>query len=223
MHTWLISWPTLRWMAVALYTVTLSACSSLNSVMGGSSEQDALHALQWTYAADGIRIAVTADPQLNQSGSEPHNLVLTVVQMADPNAYTAAVSTKDKLSSLLLANSPPPGMLALNRVFISPGEHRTITLPRVEKAQYVGLALGYYHLDPSRSARLYRIGVEVDSSGLIVKTRHATPQPLTIDLRLGPSGIQESPGTRTPPVRLTKPQAGPVAPAGATSTPVTQP
>ena len=199
MHPWLTSWLTLRWMTAALCALALSACSSLNSMMGGSSEQDALHALQWTYAADGIQIAITADPQLNQSGSEPHNLMLAVVQMADPNAYTAAVSTKDKLSSLLLASSPPPGMLALNRVFISPGEHRTITLPRVEKAQYVGLVLGYYHLDPSRSARLYRIGVEVDSSGLIIKTRNATPEPLSIDLRLGASGIQESPGTRTPP------------------------
>src|SRR5690606_19696055 len=50
MHTWLISRLTLRWGITALCALALSACSSLNSMMGGSSEQDALHALQWTYA-----------------------------------------------------------------------------------------------------------------------------------------------------------------------------
>src|SRR3546814_18001742 len=87
--------------------------------------------------------------------------------MADPNAFTAATANSAKLTALLLADSPPPGMLALNRVFVSPGEQRTITLPRVAKAQYVGLAAGYYHLDPPRRVRLYRIGVAVGSSGII--------------------------------------------------------
>ena len=201
-----------RLLPAALCIGVLASCSSLNSMMGGSSEQDALKALKWTYAADGVQIALMADPHLNQSTDQPHTLALTVVQMADPNAFTAATANSAKLTTLLLADSPPPGMLALNRVFVSPGEQRTITLARVEKAQYVGLAAGYYHLDPARSARLYRIGVEVDSSGIIVTTRQAAPEPLKIDLRLGASGIQESPGAGAPPVTLTKPKAGPVPP-----------
>lgn len=212
-----------RLLPAALCVGALAACSSLNSMMGGSSEQDALKALKWTYAADGVQIAVTADPHLNQSADQPHTLAVAVVQMEDPNAFTAATANSAKLTSLLLGSSPPPGMLALNRVFISPGEQRTITLARVEKAQYVGLAAGYYHLDPARSVRLYRIGVEVDSSGIIVTTRNATPEPLKIDLRLGPDGIQEAPGTRTPPVPLTKPQAGPVPPPAPAAAPAGQP
>ncbi|WP_255592893.1 type VI secretion system lipoprotein TssJ [Bordetella sp. BOR01] len=212
-----------RLLPAALCVGALASCSSLNSMMGGSSEQDALKALKWTYAADGVQLAVTADAHLNQSTDQPHTLAVAVVQMEDPNAFTAATSNSAKLTALLLANSPPPGMLALSRVFISPGEQRTITLPRVEKAQYVGLAAGYYHLDTARSVRLYRIGVEVDSSGIIVTTRNAAPEPLKIDLRLGPDGIQESPGTRTPPVPLTKPQAGPVAPPATTPAPTTPP
>ena len=215
-----------RRLFAALCLLSLAACSSLNSMMGGTSEQDALRALQWRYAKDGVQIVVQADPHLNQSGNEPHNLVLAVMQLADPTAYAAATASSDKLSSLLLATSPPSGMLALERLFISPGESRTITLPRVEKAQYIGLALGYYHLDPARSTRLYRIGVDIDSSGLLIKTRSAAPQTLTIDLRLGPDGIEASPDTPTPPVTLTKPTAGPVTPDGepsAQSTPIHEP
>lgn len=164
--------------------------------MGGSSKQDALHALQWRYAADGVQIAVTADPRLNYSGNEPHNLLLAIMQLADPTAYAAATGSSEKLSALLLATHPPPGMLALERIFISPGETRTITLPRVENAQYIGLALGYYHLDPARSTRLYPVGVDIDASGWFVKTRRAVPEPLFITLQLGPDGIEASSDAR---------------------------
>jgi len=215
-----ISSYTHRLLLAASCIVALSSCSSLNSMMGGSSEQDALRAMQWSYAADGVQIEIMADAHLNQSDNEPHNLLLAVMQMADPNPFTSATSTTNQLSSLLLSDSPSPGMLALNRLFISPGEQRTITLPRVEKAQYVSVALGYYHLDPARSTRLYRIGVDVDSSGILIKTRNAAPEPLTIHLRLGADGIQDSPAARTPPVTLIKPQAGPMAsPAEATAVP----
>lgn len=213
----------LRLLPAALCVGMLASCSSLNSMMGGSSEQSALKDLKWSYAADGVQIAVTADPQLNRSTDQPHTLALTVVQLADPNAFTAATANTAKLTALLLADSPPSGMLALNRVFVSPGDKRTVTLPRVEKAQYVGLAAGYYHLDPARSARLYRIGVEMDSSGIIVTSRSASPEPLQIDLRLGTDGIQESPGVGAPPVTLTKPKAGPVPAPASAPAPATTP
>jgi type VI secretion system VasD/TssJ family lipoprotein len=194
--------------------VALAACSSMNSMMGGTSEEDALKALKWNYAADGVQIAISADPHLNQSTGEPHTLALSVVQMEDPSAFAPYAANQAKLSTLLLAGSPPPGLLSLDRIFVSPGETRTVTLPRVEKAKYVGLAAGYYHLDPTRSARLYRIGVEVDSSGVVIKTRNASPEPLKIDLHLGSDAILESPGTRTPPVTPVRPVAGQVPATG---------
>jgi type VI secretion system VasD/TssJ family lipoprotein len=192
--------------------LVLSSCSSLNSMLGGNSETDALKAMKWTYAADGVQIAVTADPKLNQSDGQPHTLAMTVVQMEDPSVFAPYSTSSSKMSTLLLADAPPPGLLALNRVFITPSENQTITLPRVEKAKYVGLVTGYYHLDPARSARLYQIGVEVDSSGIVVKTRNASPEPLKIDLRLGSDGIVDSPGTRTPPVEPVRPKGGLVSP-----------
>src|SRR3546814_3654893 len=87
-------------------------------------------------------------------------LALTIVQMETPNAFTDQTASAAKLKNLLLAQSPPKGMLSLERVFIAPGEKRKLQFVRVEKAQYVGLIAGYNHLDPARSARLYRIGVQ---------------------------------------------------------------
>jgi type VI secretion system VasD/TssJ family lipoprotein len=197
-----------RMLPAVLCGVALSSCSSLNSMMGGNSETDALKAMKWTYAADGVQVAITADPQLNQSTGQPHTLALTVVQMEDPSVFAPYAANSARMSTLLLADSPPQGLLSLDRIFVSPGENRTVTLPRVEKAKYVGLVTGYYHLDPARSARLYQIGVEVDSSGIVVKTRNASPEPLKIDLRLGADGIQEAPGTRTPPVEPVRPTGG---------------
>jgi type VI secretion system VasD/TssJ family lipoprotein len=192
--------------------VALSSCSSMNSMMGGNSESDALKAMKWTYAGDGVQIAVAADPKLNQSNAQPHTLAMTVVQMEDPSVFAPYSTSSSKMSALLLADAPPPGLLSLNRIFVTPAENQTIVLPRVEKAQYVGLVTGYYHLDPARSARLYQIGVEVDSSGIIIKNRNASPEPLKIDLRLGPDGILDSPGTRTPPVEPVRPKGGLVSP-----------
>lgn len=202
---------------VASCVVALTACGSVNSMLGGNSEKEALQEMKWSYAPDGLQIKVKADPLLNEAGGQPHMLAVVVVQLEVPNAFTAMTSDSDKLRELLLAPGPSQGMLALDRVFIAPGDQRTLTLPRVEKAQYIGLAAGYNHLDPARSTRLYQVGVHVDSSGLVVKKRTAAPDALAIELHLGPESILGAPGSRAAPVEPVKPQGGPYPPADASS------
>ncbi|NYT85137.1 type VI secretion system lipoprotein TssJ [Pollutimonas harenae] len=199
-----------RLLVVAACSLLLAAC--------GTSEKDALKEMKWSYSDDGVQIQVQAAPALNQVQGQPHMLTLAVVQMEDPNGFTALTANAAKLKTLLLSDSPPQGVLSIKRIFIAPGEVRNLTLERVEKAQYIGLAAGYDHLDPARCTRLYRIGVEVDSSGIIVKSRTAVPEPLRIQLRLGPEGIQESPGSKLEPVEPTKPKAG-LVPAAAPTQP----
>src|SRR3546814_18960708 len=100
-------------------------------------------------------------------------------------------------------------MLSLERVFIAPGEKRKLQFVRVEKAQYVGLIAGYNHLDPARSARLYRIGVQVDSPGMFLKPRQASHEPLRLELRLGPDNIQGPPSNTAAHATPTNHQGGP--------------
>lgn len=187
----------------------LAGCSS--SMLGGSSKADALKDMKWSYGADGVQIAVRADPQLNRSDGQPHTLALTVIQLADPSAFTPYTKDPVKLAQLLLANSAPTGVLSLQRFFIAPNAQQTLSLPRAENAKYVGLATGYYHLDPPRDTRLYRIGVDVDSTGFLVKNHNATPAPIKIDLILGADSILDSPDTRPQEVPPTEPKAGVVS------------
>src|SRR5690606_6723536 len=192
----------------------LAGCGSVNSMLGGNSEQDALKDMKWTYAEDGFQVDIQADPRLNEAAGQPHVLALAVVQMDDPSAFTALTASADALRTLLLAESPPQGTLSLQRLYIAPGEKRPLQLVRVENAKYVGVVAGYDHLEPARSARLYRIGVQVTSSGLVVKKRTATPEPLKISLLLGPAGILDSPSGKAQPVDPVKPEAGLVTEPG---------
>ena len=209
----------LRAAAVLCCVSALSACSS--SMLGGSSKEDALKALKWTYGADGIQIDVRANPQLNLSEGQAHTLALTVVQFADPTVFTPYSSDSAKLTQLLLANSAPVGMLSLQRLFIAPGEQGSISVPRAENAKYVGLAAGYYHLDAPRNTRLYRIGVDIESSGFLIKNHNATPTPLKIDLLLGPNSILDAPDSRIPSITPTQPEAGLVPNKAATDSETT--
>lgn len=201
-----------RLLACVVASAGLMACSTVNSMFGGNSEKQALQEMKWAYAPDGLQIQVEADPALNEVDGQPHMLAVVIVQLEAPNAFTALTADSEKLRSLLLAPGPSQGMLSLDRVFIAPGEQRTLVLPRVEKAQYIGLAAGYNHLDPARSTRLYQVGVHVDSSGLIIKTRTAAPDALAIDLHLGPESVQGAPGTKPLPVDPVKPRGGPYPP-----------
>ncbi|HLV27954.1 MAG TPA: type VI secretion system lipoprotein TssJ, partial [Burkholderiaceae bacterium] len=51
----------------------------------------------------------------------------------------------------------------------------------------------------------------------VVKKRTAAPDPLAIELHLGPESILGAPGSRAAPVEPVKPQGGPYPPVDASS------
>ncbi|WP_174769899.1 type VI secretion lipoprotein TssJ [Paraburkholderia hayleyella] len=207
-------------------TLLLGGCGAVNGMLGGNSETKALSQLKWAYAADGLKIVWQADAHLNEAEGQPHALALVAVQMEDPAAFTAYAGATDKLAELLAASVPPPGFLSLTPFFVQPGAQGSITLPRMEKAQYVGIVAGYYGFDPARIVRLYRIGVQVDTHGWVVKTRSAAPVPLQVTLVLGRDGLDGTQqGIAAKPPALTKPPAaGEVPlPTGAPAAPVVAP
>ncbi|WJF89267.1 type VI secretion lipoprotein TssJ [Paraburkholderia bonniea] len=198
----------------------LTACSSVNGMLGGSSQAKALSQLKWAYAADGLKLVWQADPQLNESEGQPHALALVAVQMEDPATFIAYAGSTDKLAELLAASVPPQGFLALNPVFVQPGTKGSVTLPRMEKAKYVGIVAGYYGFDPARIVRLYQIGVQVQSSGWVVKSRTAAPAPLEITLMLGRDGLAGTgQGVASAPPPLTQPPVAGQVPLPAAAAP----
>jgi type VI secretion system VasD/TssJ family lipoprotein len=199
-----------QWLIVALMSAGLLGCGS----SGPTPEQTALSNLKWSYAENAIQLNLTADKGLNQYDGQAHNLLLVVAQFDSANAFSTYTSSSQQLSSLLLMTTPPAGMIGINRIFVDPGEVKSISLPRLEGTKMVGVAVGYAHLDPLRSAKLYQIGVDVSSTGFFSKTWTAEPQPLVINLALGTDALSTGPDIKaTPPAAA--PKAGEVPLPGA--------
>jgi len=182
----------------------LAGCSSHEP----TPEQTALTNMKWSYAENDVQLNVTAGNDLNQYDGQSHNLMLVVVQFDQPNAFANYTGSSQQLSTLLLSDSAPPGLIGLTRVFVEPGETKTLTIPRLEGAKMVGVAAGYAHLDPTRSAKLYQIGVDVTSTGFFSKTWAAQPQPIAIDLLLGADALLRGKDSKLALPVPTQPKAG---------------
>lgn len=215
----------MRGVLLLMLAVSMAGCSLFKT----KSKQDALKDIEWAYDKAGIELRVRAQPDLNQSGGQPHTLLMSVIQMEDPSAFEPHISGPDSLAALLLAETAPGGLLTLQKYYIEPGSERTIRLARVEKARYVALVLGYQHLDPARSTRLYQIGADLDYSGLLLREYQAAPEPLHIDVLLGAESVQDSLTARQREPEAVQPAGGlmvplktPAAPKPAPSEPTVE-
>lgn len=194
-----------------LLLVSLAGCGMFK----GKSKTDALKDIEWTYQKEGIEVHVRAEDGLNHWGGQAHTLLMAVIQLEEPGALDPHIAGPDQFAQLLLAETAPNGLLTMQKYFIEPGTQRTIRLARVEKARYVALALGYQHLDPERSTRLYQIGADLEYSGLVLRDYRAGPQPLRIDVLLGAEGVQDSLTMRRSEPDPVQPAAGLVVPGTA--------
>ena len=170
----------------AALLLALAGCSSINATLGGNSEQEALGKVVWNYAENAITLHTVADPRLNEHDAQSHTLVLAVVQSADANAFISLLADSAAVAKLLETGKPMAGLLAVDRFIVKPGERATNKLSRAQFAQYFGIIPGYFQLEPKRNARFFPFGVQVESKGVMVKTRTAAPAPLVVRLDLGP-------------------------------------
>jgi len=171
--------------------VTLGGCatvSGMNSLLGGNSEKEAKEAVVWSHADDAVVVEVTAEKMLNVFDGISHTLALNVVQAGETNAIQALVKDPARLQ-LAMQTGDAPGTASFERFVIEPGTFRTIRIDRAEKARYVAVIAAYYQGATARNARMFRVGVDVKTEGLVVKTRTAKPSPLAIRMRLGPSAL----------------------------------
>ena len=185
----------------------LAGCGTVNSLMGGNSEAEAKAALEWSYAPGAISIDLRSDPRLNLHDDAPHTLVLAIVQTIDPNLFKALLADETAVARLLATGQSTPPMTAVERVIVEPGRTRTIRLDRAQMAQYFGVIAGYYQLDPVSNARLFKIPVEIKSSGLVVKNRTAAPAPQRVNLVLGAERVMAAEQI-SPPVVAAEQTAG---------------
>ena len=190
----------------------LAACTLLFGCASQrvTPEQQALNELKWDYAENAIVLNFSASKDLNQYAGQSHNLLVVITQFDQANAIAPYIAGPQQLSNLLLMESAPAGLISLTRVFLQPGETKTLRLARLEGTKMVGVAAGYAHLDPARSFKLYQIGVDMTSSGLLKKTWKATLRPIAIDLLMAADTVLRSQQSRLDPVPVVQPKEGEV-------------
>ncbi|MGI4814935.1 MAG: type VI secretion system lipoprotein TssJ [Janthinobacterium lividum] len=178
-----------RGVACITTSLLLTSCS----MFGGNSADDALKALQWSYAANAITLQLDASADLNQHDGAPHTVSLAVVQTADASTFAQLTDSPEALAQLLSNDSTPDQALDVQRLFVAPSAQSQIKLARAAGARFVGVVAGFYQLDPKNSTRSYAIATVVHSTGWLAKHRTAEPAPLTIALHLGRAAILNLP------------------------------
>ncbi len=174
------------WMLMLL--VGLAGCG----VTGPSKEdkQDKAKAeVKWPYAQNAIMVELASDTDLNFYANRAHTLVLGVLQLEDEKAFPKLLTQPSDLTKALTSGNLPAGVLQLDRYVVSPDARLLLEIDRVQDAKFVGIVAGYYQFDASRSARYFRIPLNMESSGVITKDYKAEPAVLALRLALGSQRI----------------------------------
>jgi len=99
------------------------------------------------------------------------------------------------IRKLLACDRFDKSVVHYERRFVNPGSNATLSLDRAEGAQFMGVAAGYYDLQPGLVTRTWQFPLKVDQEGsLFWKSDVYSPGTLTMDLLLGPISIQRMGG-----------------------------
>ncbi len=145
---------------------------------------------EWTYEKDAIKLHIKADEKLNADEDEAHTLLLCVYQLQDPNAFNQLSGDQDGLYKLLECGLFGAGAASAKRLIIQPGQVVDVAMDRAEGARYVAVVAGYYILDKNRMLKILEIPVAVAKKGFIKKTITQKPQPMNIEIILGPQQLK---------------------------------
>jgi type VI secretion system VasD/TssJ family lipoprotein len=179
---------TLSGLLLALFAVLLSGCG-LTGPSKEDKQEKAKAVVKWPYAKNGIMIELAADIDLNFYANRAHTLVLGVLQLDDEKAFPKLLTQPAELMKSLSTGNLPAGVLQLDRYVVSPDARLLVEIDRVQDAKFVGIVAGYYRFDAVRSARYFRIPLNIQSSGIITKDYKAEPAVLALRLALGSQRI----------------------------------
>lgn len=172
-----------------LSLVVLAGCSSVTGGSTKEKQEKAKAVVTWPYAKDAIKIELSSDVDLNFYANRSHTLVLGVLQFDDEKTFPKLLTKPTELAKFLATGNLPKGVLQFDRYVVKPDARILMQVDRVQNAQFVGVIAGYYQFDPARSARYFRIPLNMDSSGLVFKDYKAEPAILALRLALGAQRI----------------------------------
>lgn len=168
----------------------LACALALLWVMGGCAHKPDPEPT-WGYGPKGVKITYKAVKLLNAYEDKPHALLMVVYQLSESNQFKKLSQYEDGLRQLLEAKGTDPTFMAVRKVYVEPGQTKTLVLDRAEKARWVGVVAGYYALEPGKVTALFEIPHTVETKGLIRRKRVAEVRPLEVTLILGEQAVQE--------------------------------
>lgn len=145
------------------------------------------------YAPDAIRVSYKSDSLLNAYDGAPHALRIVVYQLDCINGFNDFSKSKDGLLMLLSAKSFDSSVLSVDTFSIEPASNGTLSLARVEKTAWVGLAAGYNGLEPDKSTRFYQIPVKKARHVPVVSDPKPEPQTLDMSVVFTSDSVQDNP------------------------------
>ena len=150
-----------RWVCL-LSLAFLAACSSTPTELTVDPEG-------WVYEKRAITIAVKASADLNSVSGRPHSLAIGVYQMSDPNTFNGLSVTREGAVELLQKGQIDETVANFSLINIRPGEQKKVTLNRSQTAQYVGLIVGYYKINPAKDVKVFPIPLRAQERGIVEK------------------------------------------------------
>ena len=178
-----------RLLLLVLVTLWVAGCSSLGVQTTEQKQKQAKVEVTWPYAKDAILLEVESSPDLNRHANQSHAVVLGVVQLDDEKSFPKILTDTASVVDLLTTGKLSAGVLQMDRYVVNPGERHVVKIDRVQDTRFVGLLAGYYEFEPARAARYFRIPLNMQSSGLIMKDYKAEPSVLALRLVLGSERI----------------------------------
>ncbi len=173
--------------ACLLAILCLSACASTPDGKPPSTD--------WPFEPMAIKLKFKADTMLNLDEGKQHTLALCVYQLKNGDAFTDLAKDAEGVARLLSCTSFSDTVTGLQRIFVHPGEMKIMTMDRAKHTQFVGVVLGYAsYLDtePQKAALVYEIPLRYYQEGFLWwKENYRWPQPLLIDLFLGPKEAKD--------------------------------
>ena len=144
---------------------------------------------EWKFEKGAITLHVFADDQLNLNEGTPHTLLLCIYQLKDPNEFNHLAGYREGLYQLLECDHYDSTVATASRIIAHPGQDRHFVFDRAEGAKYLAVVAGYYTIQKEHILRLTDIPVIVEKYGFLWRKKTQKPEPVNIELTLGPKHI----------------------------------
>lgn len=151
----------IKWCSLLLL-ITIAGCSSTPTEL--TVDPDA-----WVYEKRAITVSITSPADLNSVSGRPHSLAIGVFQLNDPNTFSGLSVTTQGAVELLQKGQIDETVASFTLINVRPGEQKKVTLNRSQTAQYVGMIVGYYSLNPSKDVKVFPIPLRAQQRGLVEK------------------------------------------------------